>query len=238
MQKQKLENFIEKYALGGEVESVTLNSDGSNLSVYFMSSDKTLLGEVEMSDIDFPRGDYNIFTTSQFKSMLGVLDADIKVESDSSGMENYIQMADKNTSMNYMIAEDIAMPNLPSKDSVKIPDFDVEITLDSNFINRFVKSKAALSDSENFTFVYEEGQGKIVIGYAKKQNTNRVSINVDSKTSESKIEPISFSADFFKEVLSANKGADESTLKISTKGLARAEFKTGTLKSTYNMVAK
>ena len=56
MEKQKLDGFINRYNLGGEVESVMVKSDGANLSVKMISDDKTLLGDVSVSGAEFPEG--------------------------------------------------------------------------------------------------------------------------------------------------------------------------------------
>jgi len=53
MEKVKLDGFINRYNLGGEVESVMVKSEGSNLSVRMISDDKTLLGDVTVTGSDF-----------------------------------------------------------------------------------------------------------------------------------------------------------------------------------------
>ena len=49
MEKAKLNGFINRYNLGGEVESVMLNSTDDSVSVKMISDDKTLLGDVTVS---------------------------------------------------------------------------------------------------------------------------------------------------------------------------------------------
>ena len=48
MQKNKLDRFIQKYNLGGNVNSVKWKSDGNSLSTSFVTPDKSLLGEVKV----------------------------------------------------------------------------------------------------------------------------------------------------------------------------------------------
>jgi len=45
MNKSKFDGFINRYNLGGEIESVMVKADGKNLSVRMISDDKTLLGD-------------------------------------------------------------------------------------------------------------------------------------------------------------------------------------------------
>ena len=49
MNKQNLLRFIQKYSLGGLIESVAWNAEGNKLMVRFISDDKTLLGEVDFN---------------------------------------------------------------------------------------------------------------------------------------------------------------------------------------------
>ena len=48
MNKITLDTFIQKYNLGGAVNSVKWISDGATLSTKFISGDKSLLGHVEL----------------------------------------------------------------------------------------------------------------------------------------------------------------------------------------------
>ena len=49
MEKQKLQRFIDKYHLSGNVNSVVLNSVGNTLETRFITGDKSLLGELSMN---------------------------------------------------------------------------------------------------------------------------------------------------------------------------------------------
>ena len=53
MNKQKLVRFINKYYLSGTVNSVILHSKSGKISTRFISSDKTLLGELGMDKWPF-----------------------------------------------------------------------------------------------------------------------------------------------------------------------------------------
>jgi hypothetical protein len=108
-------------------------------------------------------------------------------------------------------------------DIKQIPEFESEIVLSDEFISRFIKSKSALNESDTFTFQCKGGKGEIILGYAK-INSNRISIKVDCKCSKDSIQPISFSAKYLKEILSANKEATSAKLLVSTKGLAHIQF--------------
>jgi DNA polymerase III sliding clamp (beta) subunit (PCNA family) len=228
MKKSSFEGFITRYNLGGEVESVKIDSAEEGLSVKFISDDKTLLGNVSSDNKDFPNGEYGVYTTSQLKGLLSVLDSDINVkEGDAS-----LVFSDKGTSVNYMLADLSVIPVVP--DLKQLPEFTSTIKMDNDFVNKFVKSKGALSDSDTFTFSCKSSKGEVILGYSK-INSNRISINVEC-VCDGDVEPISFSAKYLKEILNANKGAKSSSLKISPNGLAHVSFENDGFKSNYYLV--
>lgn len=229
MKKISLEGFISRYNLGGEIESVKLVSTDNGMSVKFISDDKTLLGTVTSEDGEFANGEFGVYTTSQLKNLLGVLDANINVTAGSAALE----FSDNSTTVNYMMADVSVIPAVP--DIKQIPEFESEIVLSDEFISRFIKSKSALNESDTFTFQCKGGKGEIILGYAK-INSNRISIKVDCKCSKDSIQPISFSAKYLKEILNANKSPKSAIMKIATAGLAQCSFESEGYKSEYYLV--
>ena len=228
MEKQKLDGFINRYNLGGEVESVMVKSDTSNLSVRMISDDKTLLGDVSVSDAEFPDGEFGIYTTTQLKGLLSVLDSSIDIEEATGALK----FSDKGTKMNYMLAAPSVIPAVP--DLKALPKFNATVTLNDEFVNKFIKSKGALADADTFTFTCKDKNGEIILGYSS-INSNRISLSVDC-TCESDIEPIQFSAKYLKAILVANKGSNTSSLQISSDGLAHLSFTDGDYTSNYYLV--
>ena len=229
MKKSSLEGFISRYTLGGEIESVKIISDKTGMSVKFISDDKTLLGTVTSEDAEFADGEFGVYTTSQLKNLLGVLDANINVTAGSAALE----FSDNSTTVNYMMADLSVIPTVP--DIKQIPEFESEITLSDEFIGRFIKSKSALNDSDTFTFQCNGGKGEIILGYSK-INSNRISIKVDCTCTKDSVGPISFSAKYLKEILNANRTPKAATLKIATAGLAHCTFESEGFKSEYFLV--
>ena len=228
MKKASLEQFINRYNLGGEVESVKITSTDSEMKVSFISDDKTLLGEVTSKEGEFPNGEFGVYTTSQLKALLGVLESSMDVDS----TESYIKFSDKGTSVNYMLADLSVIPVVP--DLKAVPPMNVQITLDDDFTSKFIKSKGALSESDTFTFECKGGKGEIILGYSS-INTNRISMKVDCKC-DGDVSPISFSAKYLKEILNANRGSKSANLQISSQGLAHIEFVKDNLTSKYYLV--
>jgi hypothetical protein len=117
----------------------------------------------------------------------------------------------------------------------EIPDFQLKIKVDTNFITRFINSKAALPDTDTFTVITNNDAVNLVIGYSS-INTNRVTIPVQFDVYND-IEKVSFNADLFKDVLVANKECESAILEISEQGLAKINFKVDQYDVTYYLVA-
>lgn len=235
MNKEKLEKFIDKYSLNGEIDSVMLKSTGDELSVDIIADDKALLGSVVVSDVKFPTGEFGIYTTSQLKNMLSVLNNDISIEVHTDSKSNKVDgllFSDNNTKVQYMLAEQAVIPKVP--DLKTLPEFNINIKVDNDFITTFGKSKSALKDTKTFTFMSKGGENKIVLGYSS-INSNRISLNVNAEVDKD-IDPISFNSDYLKSILDANKGSSDSLLEISTDGLCRVQFTDGDFKSKYYIV--
>ena len=79
MNKQRLTRFINKYYLNGTVNSIVLISKSNSKQLYarFISSDKSLLGELMMDKWDFEDSDIGIYNTEQLIKLLSVVDEDI-----------------------------------------------------------------------------------------------------------------------------------------------------------------
>ena len=234
MQKDKLNRFIQKYNLGGNVNSVKWDSKGNKLITKFVTPDKSLLGEVVVDKFGFEDAELGIYQTDQLQKLLNVLTDDINLSLKKVGSKAVsLKVSDNATSVDYVLSDLTIIPQPPNLKH--IPNFGTQIKLDSNFINTFIKGKSALSDVDFFTIVNKDDNLSVVIGYAS-TNTNRVNIPVNSISNDI-TDSISFNANFFKEILGANKECTEAIFKISTEGLSKLEFKVDDYTSTYFLVA-
>tara|TARA_R100001163_G_C5059330_1_gene196029 strand:- start:1560 stop:2285 length:726 start_codon:yes stop_codon:yes gene_type:complete len=236
MNKQRLTRFINKYYLNGTVNSIVLISKSNSKQLYarFISSDKSLLGELMMDKWDFEDSDIGIYNTEQLIKLLSVVDEDINLSLTKSGDKSIaLKVSDSTSSVNYMLTDTSIINEPPTLKNV--PDFQLHIDITPQFINKFIAGKGALGETDNFTVITENGTAKAVIGYSS-VNTNRVTIPVTT-TKISDIENVSFNANIFKEVLSANKDCESATLEVSSDGLSRITFKIDDYTSTYYLVA-
>ena len=233
MRKEIVSRFIEKYRLGGNVNSVKLTSKGDTLHTRFITDDKSLLGEMTMKNFKFDEAEMGVYNTEQLTKLLSVLDKDIDVDLTSIDDKAVsLKISDSNANVNFMLS-DLNVINTPPN-LKQLPDFECKIKVDGKFMETFIKGKNALADVDTFTVVNNKGSMELVIGYSS-MNTNRVTIpvNCDGTLTDN----VSFSAKYFKDVLVANKECGSATLEVSSKGLSRINFKVDDYDVTYFMVA-
>ena len=233
MDKSKLVKFINKYYLGGNVNSVAINSDGKGLSTRFVSGDKSLLGEVKLNNYSITEADFGVYQTSDLLKMLSVLDNDISVDL-VKAEEKAISLdaKDSGAKVRYMLS-DLSVINKPPQ-LKQIPEFELLLNVDKTFVSKFISGKGALPDTESFTIVSGDNP-EVVIGYSSIA-TNRVAVPVENQT-DNTIDNISFNANLFKDVLEANKECESAVLEVSSEGLARITFNVNDYESTYYLVA-
>ena len=234
MQKSKLDRFIQKYNLGGNVNSVKWKSNGDTLTTSFVTPDKSLLGNVKVEKFPFEDAELGVYQTDQLKSLIGVLGDDVSLDVSRAGDKAYsLKVKNGPVSVDYVLSDLSVIADPPALK--RLPEFGTQIKLDNNFINTFIKGKGALSDVDTFTIVNGTNGCEVVIGYSS-TNTNRVNIPVET-TSNDLTDPITFNANLFKEVLVANRECTSAILEVSTEGLAKVNFKVDDYDSTYYVVA-
>ena len=234
MQKSKLDKFIQKYNLGGNVNSVKWKSNGDSLSTSFVTPDKSLLGNVKVDNFQFEDAELGIYQTDQLKSLISVLGDDVSLNLSKFG-DKAVSLNVKNgsVSIDYVLSDLSVIADAPTLK--RLPEFGTRIKLDTKFINTFIKGKSALSDVDMFSIINGKNGIEVVIGYSS-TNTNRVNIPVETETNEL-TDVITFNANLFKEVLVANKDCTSAVLEVSNEGLARVNFKVDDYDSTYYIVA-
>ena len=234
MQKSKLDRFIQKYNLGGNVNSVKWKSNANTLTTTFVTPDKSLLGTVKVDQFQFEDAELGVYQTDQLKSLIGVLGDDVSLNLTRAG-DRAVSLNVKNgsVSIDYVLSDLSVISEPPALK--RLPDFSTRIKLDTKFINTFIKGKSALSDVDTFTVMNGKDGVEVVIGYSS-TNTNRVNIPVTTETSDIE-NPITFNANLFREVLVSNRECSSAVLEVSNEGLARVNFRVDDYDSTYHIVA-
>jgi len=238
MEKSNFESFVNKYNLGGSCESVLLVTENSKLSTRSISDDKNVLCEVSGPSMGLPDGSFPVYDTAKLRSLLGVLGGNLSVSvTENQSKPTSIKFTDtvSGTVATFVLADANVIPDVP--DLKTVPHFDVTISLDKQFVNTFIKAKSALSEIETFTVESESGSenADIVLGYST-LNTNRIKISATKTNVDSSIEPISFSANYLREILVANKDSGNGVLEVSSKGISRVVFDNSVVTATYYLV--
>lgn len=240
MDKETLVTFIEKYNLSGTVESVKLTSDGDCLKTSFVSTDKSLAGSVTIKGLKLDKGEYCVYDTAKLKKFLSILSDDIAVTPiDVDGRVVSLTISDSaGTEISFMLSDPSVIPTAPKVKA--IASFEVEIPLDDTFVSQFVKAKNALPDVDNFTLLMNKKSNKLemVIGYSS-VNSNRIKVPVNPVAGKDAVTgPISFNANYLKEVLNANKGTSGAVFKVALAGISQVTFVDGDFESTYYLIKK
>ena len=144
-----------------------------------------------------------------------------------------MKISDSVTSVNYMLSDPSIINDPPQLQN--IPEFELKIEVTPSLINKFIAGKSALTEVTTFTVVTDEDKTNLIIGYSS-VNTNRVNIPVQT-SSFSNIENVSFNAEYFSNILLANKECESATLEVSSEGLAKLSFKIDDFTTQYWLVA-
>jgi hypothetical protein len=234
MNKITLDTFIQKYNLGGSINSVKWESNGDTLSTRFISPDKSLLGELSLTKQSLPDFEVGVYDTPLLSKMMGTLADKVNFSLTKSPVDDTQPVAfnftDDIKSVDYVLAALGVIPDVPEMKS--IPEFNTLVNIDTQFINSFIRGKGALSDVEHFSIQPADGGVEFVIGFSD-INSNRISIKVKSGAVKL-TEPIVFNANLFSQVLAANKAV----LQVADKGLAHIEFKIDDFSVKYYLVSQ
>lgn len=244
MDKKQIETFIKKYNLSGTIEGVLWTNAGGNLKTTAMTTDKKLFAAVEFKDgaSFFKDVEVGISNTQKLRKQMAVLDDtfSLSLNTDSADATRVLELVgdDGNNDFHHVTAQKDVIEPAPVLKT--IPPYTVEVVINPKFVDTFSKAFAAVGDDAAlFTLIMSKKKQKLelVLGY-KQQLSDRIAIGVETVAGkDAVVNPISFSAKHFKEILAANGDAtDAATLSVSEAGLASVKFEQGDFKSQYYMV--
>jgi len=241
MEKERLLDFVGRYHLGGEIEATVWETAEGSLLTRFITGDKSMIGDVKMDNfVGFEDGvELGVLTTSQLVRMLSVLSDDInlnlnKVEADDETKYVSIDLVDNSNDVTYMLSDLSVVQR--SKGLKQTPEFHWSFNLTKDFVDTYIRAKGALSETKIFTMLKDkDGTHKVVLGYSQ-VNTNRITMGIEGVSDTTMDRPISFNAEYFKNILTANKGAKLATLQVSNEGLAYIHIEDGDYTANYYLV--
>ena len=232
MKKSELLNFVGRYHLAGATTSVKWVAKDGKLETEFITDDQNVIGNVK-TDLELGNHELGVYATPQLVKMLSAVgdDVDVTVNAvDKTAVS--MKIKDKDINMTFMLADLSVIRQVP--DLKNTPDWNITIELTNDFINKFIKAKNALPESENFGIKCDNEIVDMIINYST-INTNRIKFHWTAKGSTDM--PITcFSSTLFKEILQANKNFESAELNVSSAGLARVVFKLDKGEATYYLV--
>jgi len=250
MNKNIIESFIKKYYLNKIMESVRWTIKNNTLTVLTSTNNQILNATVELNNFtEIQDCEFGIHDTEKLLKLIGILGDEVKispqkmiVESEDTLTERIssINLDDSNTSVKYVTADLTVIPKAGKLNASSLPEFNVEIVVDKEFIEKYSAMKSALSDTNAVTFKNNDSNNVQMIFGFNGRGLNTTNVKFTPKTTESKgslEKTLHFDMNHMKEILSANKNSDETILKLSEAGLAQIVFKDGDITSTYYLVA-
>jgi len=234
MKKKQLTGFIDKYHLAGNANSVRLDVKDKKLSCNFITDDQNVVGSISMDNFDINDVTLGVYATSQLTKLLTALDDDIEFKVNNADSTAFsINLSDKTTDVTFMLADLSVIRQVPGMK--QLPDFNVKIKLTKDFADKFVKSKNALPETENFAIESDALGTNMILNYST-LNTNRITWPTTPEGEASDLKATCFSANLFKEILVANKEHETGFIEVSSAGLARVSFTGKDYSSTYYLV--
>jgi len=234
MEKKQLTGFIDKYHLAGNANSVRLDVKDKTLNCNFITDDQNVVGSVSMDNFDVEDVTLGVYATAQLTKLLTALDLDVKMKvNHADGTAYSINLSDKTTNVTFMLADLSVIRQVPAMK--QLPDFNVKIKLTKDFADKFVKSKNAMPETENFAVESDSLGTNMILNYST-LNTNRITWPTTPEGVQVDLKATCFSANLFKEILVANKEHETGYIEVSSAGLARVSFTGKDYSSTYYLV--
>jgi hypothetical protein len=234
MKKDKLINVIKKYHLNNTIDSVkwTIGNDKA-IDINFVTSDRTLVGSLRATGFDIEESELGIYTTAQLLKLLSVFGDDIDFSMlKIDNVARTMNMKDKESSVTYMLS-DLSVIPIAGKPKA-LPEFQMQIKADADFISKFNKSKNALPDISHVTFNCKGDKKEMIIGYSS-NNTTRITVPINASCSGD-VEYKSFNSNYLKEILVANSDATSISLEVSNAGLMIVTASNSDYSATYYLV--
>ena len=236
MDKKYLDDFIDKYYLGGMIDNTIWRVRKNKLSTSFVSEKKEMMGHITFNNFKHSDADIGIVDSERTKKLLSVLNGkcDLVYEKDDKDKDRIVRLiVDDGFSVVKISTAHLSI--FPTDPKLKVvPPWDLQLKMNNESALAFIKGADVITEKVHFTIVRNKKNYKLIIGYDKKC-IDMVEIPVELVSGELEKE-ISFSSWHLRAVLKANKNADIS-FNISSAGLMKCDFTTKDYSAIYHLVA-
>jgi hypothetical protein len=243
MKKETLLRFINKYNLGDSIKMVNWKviSAEKVLRTRGELDTKSFIADVILKDFTEITEDVRIpiADTQKVRAMLSPFGEDVVITLNKDGdrVKGFL-ISDNDCESYCSAAEPSAIPPvLKNLDDKHI--WEVEIKLTEEFIEKFLKAKAALNEVDEFTIkMNKDNNLEIVLGYAV-ANTNRISLLAPAVAGKDTFDgpAVRFPSKNFVEILKANKEILDGTAYFNPKGGLKIIFDTPQFSCLYYQFA-
>lgn len=233
--KNSLQSFISKYYLNGRFNAVKWRISDNVLTVYTGVSGRVC--KVELTEFDLEDKEIGIFDTHKLSKLLSITNGNLLLTLDSQGaLSNKLNIADEGFDLSYSLSDPLVIPKTKW---YKDPEsWEIELDLSPIDIDNLIKAKNALSDYDFLNIKStKDDDGNLISEFVFGDGSNfsnKITYKINGVIDENFIDsPIPFDSNLFKEILSANKDMESSSIKISSKGMAKFTFTSDNINSTY-----
>lgn len=236
--KPTLQNIIDRYYLGLN-ESVKWVIQDNKLEINFMTPTKDVIGNVTCNNFEMEDSQLAIYDTKKLLNLIGICNGDILLELEvTNKMPTKLHISDQNFNLIYALSDPLLINKVGT---VNVPEWVVELNLESENVFNLIKAKNALSNTDNLiinttTDINGEKVCEFVFGDESGHN-NKIIYQIQGNIKELNLK-LPFNSDMFRTILQANKDMDEGKMFLSNMGLMFLEFKKDNISSTYFMVRK
>lgn len=222
MQKSDFSNLIKKYYLEKQCPSVKWTIKDKKVLINFTSEDLSTIGTLD-ANLDLEDREIGIFDTTSLLTMLGALDNEINLSFNyEKNTPTGIRLSDGKVDGLCILADLSVIPE--SKTLKALPEWDYEIPLKKELVDRFVKSSKALADAKLVGLIADVNSVDFVINYSE-TNTNRITVQFPAEITNHVVDVLAFNVNILTTILSCNSDFREGKISVSSRKLMMIEFK-------------
>jgi hypothetical protein len=223
MQKIILSSAIEKYYLGGLVQSVKWNISKNTLYVDFITPNKDAVGKIKQPDIELDDCEIGIYDTSQLVKLIKIADKTVSLSLNrGKHVITELLISDNQYDSTFYLSDMLMIDPVPNIELP--PSVSAVIEIDDEFMNKFITARKALNEATIFNV---ETQGDSVLFVLGDKNTlsHKVKISLPATITDEipSIMSLPFNIDYLHEIFSANYGS-KGTINIYSQGLLEINF--------------
>ena len=237
--KKLLQSFIQKYYLGGLNNQAKWRIKDNTLTVYAGEMGKVC--KIFLKKFDFEDAELGIFDTDKLNKLINITSGNLLITPNKTkAIYNKLKISDETFDLMFSLADILVLKKVSYPVENDKTNFEIEIELNEEIINNFIKAKNSISDQSNMVVStsYDKNRGMLcdfIFGDVAKY-ANKVSYKIEGKINTDELISLPFNSDIFKEILSSNKDMSEGKIKISSLGLMKINFFSEEIESEYYLI--